>query len=181
MSRNEVQLLSWPSQRLQRDWCRDRHIPRVLVVEAGQTPPVVTDLLEDWVRTPLAPADLRFRVRSLAARYEQYNRPHLDPDHYLVFRGRRVSPSPAQAILVTLLVEDYGRPVERASLARGLGQGADVDRERRNTLDVHIGRLRNRVQRIGLTIRAVWGHGYALEPLDGDLPAELSAPLERAL
>lgn len=178
MNRTDVQLLGWPSQRLQRDWCRERHIPRVLVLEANETPPIVTDLLEDWVRRPLTPADLSSRIRSLVARYEQYHRPYLDPDHYLVFRDRRVNPSPAQAVLLSLLVHEYGTPIARDVLASSVGQAPDLGRYKRNALDVHMGRLRHRVQRIGLTVRAVWGHGYALEPSDGILPTRFMTAID---
>lgn len=161
-----VTMISWPTQQNRRDWCRDRRIPRILVVEPGQSPPTVIDLFEDWVRAPLPQGDLDVRVATLERRHQRYNRPALDADGVLVYRGRRVVPSPSQAALLSCLIDSFERAVERGELMGSLGVELDPEDTRRNLLDLHIGRLRRKLKPLGLGLRTVWGSGYVLEPLD---------------
>lgn len=168
---SDVTMISWPTQRIRREWCRERQIPRILVVEPGQAPPVVIDTLEDWVRAPLEQADLNVRVTTLARRHRLYTEPYLDTDDTLVYRGRRVPPSPSQVALLRQLVRAFGEPVCRQRLFASLGLDGEAE-GRRNLLDLHVGRLRRKLRPIGLNLRTVWGAGYVLEPLAAmdDLP-----------
>lgn len=163
-SPDAVTMISWPTQRVRRDWCHENRLPRILVIEPGQQPPVVTDIFEDWVRAPLAKSDLDVRIDSLAVRYRRDNRPYLDSDDNLVFRGRRAVPSPSQVALLRLLVNSFGEEVERRRLLESLDHRPDDRSDRRNQLDLHIGRLRRKIKALGLSIRTEWGSGYALEP-----------------
>ena len=157
-----VALIDWPTQDVRRDWFRDRRIPRVLVVAPGHTPPVVTDVYEDWVRMPVPSLDLDHRALALAARRHEFDRPQMDHTGHLVFRGERVAISPAQAALARRLTEKYGHVVLRPALSASLGDRGD----RRNVLDLNIARLRRRVETVGLAIRTEWGCGYVLVPTD---------------
>lgn len=156
-------MISWPTQRMRRDWCRDRNIPRLLVVEPGQAPPLVIDTLEDWVRAPQPKADLDVRMTTLTRRHRRYLLPYLEDDT-LVYQGRRVRPSPSQLALLRQFVDAFEEPVARADLLASLGLDPQADEERRNLLDLHVGRLRRRLAPAGLTLRTVWGSGYVLEP-----------------
>lgn len=167
---NSVRLIHWPRQGTQREWCRRHSIPRILVVEPGHTPPRVVDIYEDWVRTPTSEDDLRVRARVLAQRRLEFDRPVMEEGRELVVRRQRVRLSPSQAAIADLLTDAFGDVVLRGELARALyrhtGSGSS-----RNVLDLHVGRLRRKVEPLGLTIRTVWGCGYALQARDSAPPS----------
>jgi DNA-binding response OmpR family regulator len=87
--------------------------------------------------------------------------PYLDESGVLRFCSRSVTVSPTQAELLELLVPRYREVVPREALRFRLGQ---VNGSRtRNALDLHMMRIRDRIQPLGLSIRTVWGRGYVLE------------------
>ena len=71
---------------------------------------------------------------------------------------------PVEARLSSALVERFGAVVSRDALTRaGWPSGAPG----RNALDVHMLRLRRRLQALGLVIRTVRSRGYLLEEARG--------------
>jgi hypothetical protein len=164
----EVQLLRWPAQQDLREQCRSRGVPRILVVEAGLQAPVCDDIYEDWVRTPVPSHDLKARADALAYRYRRFRSPQLDENGVLWFASRSVTLSPTQAELLSLLVSRFGQVVPREVLRFEAGDGAEP--MTRNALDLHIMRVRQRINALGLTVRTVWGRGYVL-----DVRAELAS------
>jgi DNA-binding winged helix-turn-helix (wHTH) protein len=158
---SDVRLLRWPQQAAERAWCHERQVPRILLIEAGLQPPELVDVYEDWIRPPVPAEDLQIRVRALASRRRRFNHPEVDPHGSLLYKGQRLSISPTQVDLIACLVRNFGELVLRASLADCL-PGAQTAVQR-NVLDLHIGRLRRKLEPIGLSIRTVWGCGYALE------------------
>ncbi|MGW5266178.1 winged helix-turn-helix domain-containing protein [Microbispora sp. NPDC004025] len=170
----EVRLLRWPVQRDLREKYRSRNVPRILIVEAGSDAPVCDDIYEDWVRAPIGRDDLRSRVDALSRRYRRYQRSRLPwiDDDVLRYRSRSTSVSPTQAELLNLLISRFGEVVAREALKSRLYRdcgGSDT----RNALDLHMMRIRNRIQPLGLTLRTVWGRGYVL---DGQPRLESVAP-----
>lgn len=159
-----VHLLHWPTEQTKRDWCREHHVPRVLLVAPGAEPPQVQDVFEDWVRPPLSQLDLHARVRMLEERRQRFDRPELTGAQELSFRGSRVSVSKTQACLAQVFVEHYRDLVPRSVLADELLRVTTPTTGHRNVLDLHITRLRRKVADIGLVISTVWGSGYQLEP-----------------
>ncbi|MFD9006328.1 winged helix-turn-helix domain-containing protein [Streptomyces sp. NPDC059582] len=157
----EVQLLRWPAQRDLREECRSRGTPRILVVEAGLEAPVCDDIYEDWVRTPVTSPDLKARTDALVHRYRRNRAPQLDEDGVLRFASRSVTLSPMQAALLALLVAQFAQVVPREALRSRLGHGQGS--MSRNALDLHMMRIRHRINALGLTIRTVWGRGYVLD------------------
>ncbi|NNE75069.1 MAG: helix-turn-helix domain-containing protein, partial [Acidimicrobiales bacterium] len=84
----------------------------------------------------------------------------LDEDGVLRFGGDWVSLPPVEGRLTTALLENWGAVVSRDTLSRaGWPQGAPG----RNALDVHVLRLRRRIQAVGLVIKTVRNRGYLLE------------------
>jgi DNA-binding response OmpR family regulator len=69
------------------------------------------------------------------------------------------------------LLDRYGAVVSRDALARA---GWPAGAPGRNALDVHMLRLRRRVEAVGLAIRTVRSRGYLLETADPS-PARLDA------
>lgn len=144
---------------------------RLLLVEDGQPPPRVVDCLEDWIRVPAPEEDVRARVDALAARSQAHEDklPGLDANGVLRYDGRWVSLPPLEARLTATLLDRFGAVVGRDTLIRAVWPGQAPGR---NALDVHILRLRRRLQPLGLVIRTVRSRGYLLEPEGADAGAE---------
>ena len=86
--------------------------------------------------------------------------PEIDDLGVVRFRGRWLALSPVQEAIVRCLVRRFGRPVTRAEVAAETWpQGAPALR----TIDVHIHRLRPRLERIGLVIHTLRGRGFLLD------------------
>lgn len=158
----EVALIRWPAEADRRAALADGDAPRLLLLEAGASPPEVVDCLEDWIRVPAADADLRARVRALEARTHRHLRlvPDLDVYGVLRFGNAWVSLPPVEARLVDALIERFGAVVGRDTLRRSVWPGSSPGR---NVLDVHVLRLRRRLAPLGLVIRTVRSRGYMLE------------------
>lgn len=162
-----VQILRWPAEEAKREWCRQHRIPRLLLVEMGDRPPVICDVYEDWVRPPLPQADLDARIQVLQERHRRHERPSMVGERDLVFRSQRITTSRCQAALARELAENYQQLVERETLAAILRHQLEAKCERRNVLDLHMTRLRRKLKPLGLEITTIWGSGYQLNPSDG--------------
>ena len=133
-----------------------------MLVEDG-VPPDVTDCLEDWVSVPVDEAEVAHRVATLRARARLHGEdadPMLDEDGVLRVGPLWVSLPPVEARLTAALVERVGAVVSREALARA---GWPAGAPGRNALDVHVLRLRRRLDAVGLAIRTVRSRGYLLE------------------
>lgn len=118
--------------------------------------------MEDWARVPVSERDLAARVAALQARCAQHDtsEPVLDDDGVLHHHESWVALPPVESRLMTALLERGGTVVSREALARaGWPDGAPG----RNALDVHMLRLRRRLEPLGMVIRTVRSRGYLLE------------------
>lgn len=159
----DVVLLRWPLERERREALAGLNAARLLLVEDGATPPEPEDCVEDWIRVPAAEADVKLRVRALAARGRAHTTsvPVLDRDGVLRFASGWVSLPPVESRLTTAFLDRFGAVVSREALARaGWPDGSPG----RNALDVHVLRLRRRLLPVSLVIRTVRSRGYLLEP-----------------
>ena len=157
-----VELVRWPSQRERRERLRLAGSPRLLLVENETPAPVVTDPMEDWVRLPVDRSDLQARVQGILARAERadWGMPRLDEWGVLRFGGRQVTLPPLEARLARVLVEQFRSVILRDDLTKA---GWPAEAPGRNALDVHILRLRRRIEPLGLSVRTVRSRGYLLE------------------
>ena len=161
----DVVLVRWPAERSERDRLSALGRPRLLLVAPDAAAPAVEDPLEDWVRAPASETDVRARVETLRRRAAASGpavteEPSLDDDGVLRWHGRWVSLPPVEARLTRALLDRFGAVVGRDALARaGWPEGAPG----RNALDVHVLRLRRRLNEVGLAIRTVRSRGYLLE------------------
>jgi hypothetical protein len=160
--RSEVKLIRWPADSSSRERCHNEGRPRILVVEAGARPPVCTDQFEDWVRAPISRADLTARVRALEARVGARSKPHVDSSGLVFFNNQSMTVSLMQAELLDELAKQFGAIVSRCLLEHRLAR-AQMRRPTRNSLDLHIMRLRRNIRPLGLVIDTAWGRGYLLE------------------
>ena len=158
----DVTLLRWPSESSRRQRLSLAGGPRLLLVEDGEAPPPVLDCLEDWIRVPAPEEEVMARVQALSVRRAAHERdsPGLDADGVLRFRGKWVSLPPLETRMMQALLDRFGAVVSRETLTRaGWPEGITG----RNALDVHVLRLRRRVEPLGLAIRTVRSRGYLLE------------------
>jgi DNA-binding response OmpR family regulator len=158
----DVVLLRWPLEQDRREVLAAQGRARVLLLEGEDPAPVVMDCLEDWVRLPTTEADIDARCRSVSERAVQHLRvrPALDPDGVLRSGPDWVSLPPVEARLMAALLDRFGAVVSRDQLARsGWPKGAPG----RNALDVHMLRVRRRINPLGLVIKTVRSRGYLLE------------------
>lgn len=158
----DVVLLRWPAERDRRWELHRSGQPRLLLVDGG-VPPAPLDDLEDWIRVPAPDIDLQLRIDGLQSRADggRHSRPSLDADGVLRYDDGWVALPPVEARLTEALLARFGRVVSRDDLARaGWPDGAPG----RNALDVHVLRLRRRLDSVSLAIRTVRSRGYLLEP-----------------
>ncbi|KPI09519.1 winged helix-turn-helix domain-containing protein [Streptomyces sp. NPDC059340] len=161
-SGRHVKFVRWPAEASIRNHLRKEGIPCLLVVEGGAQPPICTDVSEDWIRAPISHQDVQARVRALQQRTYGRKVPVLDSTGVLYFRNKTVTVSNAQVELMEKFIEHYEEVVYRAELEQQLAKR--VPAPTRNSLDLHIMRLRRRISMVNLSIRTVWGRGYMLEP-----------------
>jgi DNA-binding response OmpR family regulator len=158
----DVVLVRWPTERSRREQLREQHRARLLLVEEDAPAPITSDVFEDWVRLPANDADVRVRVQSLQARVEAFGPsvPTMDADGVLRFGTAWVSIPPVEARLTRALLDRFGTVVGREVLSRA---GWPDKEPGRNALDVHVLRLRRRIEPLGLAVRTVRSRGYLLE------------------
>ncbi|MGZ0184455.1 MAG: winged helix-turn-helix domain-containing protein [Acidimicrobiales bacterium] len=157
----DVAVVRLPEESRQLEELRRRGIPRLALVAPHAPPFTPVDLLEDWVRLPAAPADVRARVLTLAGRADESleRRPELTDDRLLRYGRWWVALAPADARLMSPLVDRFGSVVGRGELAKA---GWPDGLPSRNSLDVQLGRLRRRLKGSGLTLRTVRSRGCVL-------------------
>ncbi len=156
-----VVLLRWPSERGRLERLRDQQLPRLILVESGATPPVPTDCLEDWTRVPVSDPDLQLRTKALEVKANRHlhTKPGLE-DGILRHRDAWVSLSPLEARITATMLDRMGVVVSRDTLIKS---GWPNSSPGRNALDVHVLRLRKRLEGVGLAIRTVRSRGYLIE------------------
>jgi hypothetical protein len=146
-------------------------LPRLHLVSRGATPPVVDDVLEDWIRLPATLADLEARLDRLrrdARAGEQ--RPVVSGDGRLVYGHRWVALSPRQEQLARVLAPSFEGPVTLATLLGGATTPMSMD-----SLRSSLHQLRRIVDPLGLEIVSIPTLGYSLRRTGGarsDRPRE---------
>jgi two-component system, OmpR family, response regulator len=161
----DVTVVRWPREAALRDRLAGESRARLLVVDDGSAPPLVTDLLEDWVWSSADQSETRARMETLAHRASSSRSgpPTLDDDGVLRHHALWVPLPPVEGRLARVLLDRLGAVVSRDALARaGWPDGAPG----RNALDVHVLRLRRRLATVDLAIRTVRSRGYLLEAVE---------------
>lgn len=153
--------MHWPGEATRLSELRAVGLPRLLLVDGAQ-PPVLVDCLEDWVRAPGEEAEIRARVHTLRSRAVAHSsdRPVLDEDGVVRLGDRTATLPPVETRLMAAMVERFGLVTHRETLVRVAWPG---QAPARNSLDVHVLRLRRRLAPLGLEIRTVRSRGYLLD------------------
>ena len=162
VARRDVALVRWPSESERLGTLRKLGVPRLLVLDRDAAPPGSIDVLEDWVRQPVSEADIRARIDNLASRAgsEAAPPPVIDADGVMRYRNRWASLPPVETRIATALATRFGSVVRREVLT---ASGWPDDPPSRNALDVHVLRIRRRIEPLELVIRTVRSRGYLLE------------------
>ena len=172
----DVTLLRWPEEEGRRTEISQEGAPRLLLVPADAEPPAVADCLEDWIRVPATEDEVRARVDALSVRSKAHSNgggirdpeppdtPILDDFGVLRMNGAWVALPPLEARLAQALLDRLGTVTSRDLLIRA---GWPTAPPGRNALDVHVLRLRRRLQPVGLAIHTVRSRGYLLEAAPG--------------
>jgi hypothetical protein len=158
----DVSVLRWPAEDRLRQQLAWFGLPRVLLLDPGVQPPEPVDDLEDWMRVPADPADLRARSAALQRRATEPTRhtPFIDDDDLLWVGTTWVSISGAQAPVLRLLLDHLERVVRFEAVvaayvsAGGSGHPASV-----RTL---LSRVGARVRPVGLHLVTVRRRGVLL-------------------
>jgi DNA-binding response OmpR family regulator len=141
---------------------------------------------DDFMVKPIRVAELQARVRALLRRsYPAARGADLNFGDYrfvaatraLHLRERSIDLSHREYDLAFFLFQNIGRLLSREHLREAVWGMAGETMSR--TLDTHISRLRTKLELPpnGFLLSAVYGHGYRLEHIGGDMPASAgSAP-----
>lgn len=152
-----VELVRWPAEEDRRAALRNQGAARILLVEPAAPAPVSADPMEDWIRLPADERDLQARMEALQLRLS--SKPDLDGDGVLRYGPSWAALPPIEARLTTVLLERFDKVVGRELLLR---HGWPGEEPNRNVLDVHVLRLRRRIEPLGLTIRTIRKRGYVM-------------------
>jgi DNA-binding response OmpR family regulator len=158
----DVALISLPSDSERRALLAAQGVPRLIMIDGDEAPPVLIDCSEDWVRLPASQTDIDARCAAILARCSGHGaeRPVLDRDGVLRCGSEWVSLPPVEARLLEALLDRFGAVVSREALSRS---GWPAGAPGRNALDVHVLRLRRRIAPLGVVIKTVRSRGYLLE------------------
>jgi len=156
----DVALVAWPAEAEWLGRLRRMGQPRLLLVPSDADPPLSGEDLEDWVRTPADPLEVHARISTLKVRAARAATPFLDDSGRLYVGSCWVELSPIEYRLVGPLLEHFGALVERDELLTAAWPDAHPTS---NQLDVHILRLRRRLEPTGLTLRTLRSRGYSLD------------------
>jgi DNA-binding response OmpR family regulator len=157
-----VKFLRWPAEESIRSRYKREGTPCLLIVDPGASPPVCGDLSEDWIRSPASRQDVEARVKTMLRRIDVHQIPVIDAAGLVHFDNKSVNISKTQTELMKRLVAHFGDVVYRDELEQDLAKCAQAPT--RNSLDLHMMRLRRRISALNLCVRTVWGRGYVLEP-----------------
>ena len=154
-------VVPWPAEADRRAALAAEGSPRLLILDAGTSPPPLLDCLEDWVHAPVDEAEMhaRFEALRLRVRCHRLAVPELDDEGFLRFGSRQVYLPPVEARLAGALLERFGRVVGAERLMRA---GWPGETPGRGKLDVRIHRLRRRLAPLGLVVRTVRQRGWMM-------------------
>ena len=160
-----VELVHWPEEQGRLDALRQARKPRLLLVDQAAAPPLVVDDGEDWIRLPADHRDVQARIETLSRRStDGSSRLSIEDGVVRTAIGKTTVPALEERLLDALAAR-LGRVTDRATL---MAAGWPDSAPRRNLLDVHLHRLRQRLEPVGLEIRTVRKRGYVLELGQGD-------------
>ncbi|MEU2420749.1 winged helix-turn-helix domain-containing protein [Streptomyces sp. NPDC007851] len=158
----DVKIVRWPAESGKLAHFRTRGLPCLIVVARGARVPELTSTHEDWVRHPVETWELQARVATLRLKATSHGTsPVVDEDGLLRYGGEVLPLTVSEAEVLRGLLHRRPGLASRTELAERL---LDANRSASpNALDLHIMRLRRKVDSIGLAIETVRGRGFLLK------------------
>jgi two-component system, OmpR family, response regulator len=162
LARLGVELVRWPEQAALRSALARAGVPRLLLVDVGDSPPNPLGLGEDWVQLPATDEELVAKAEQLLGRIAAYASvaPTIGDDRVLRRAGATVSLSPSEAKIVGRLLDHSGTVVGRDELERLLWPDGHVPGQR--SLDYVVQRLRRRIAELNICINTSRGRGFVI-------------------
>lgn len=150
---------------------RYKNIPVIMLTAKDSEFDKVTGLdmgADDYIAKPFGMTELLSRIRAVLRRYEKTNKTreyrigelYVNPEkHIITVSGKEITLSYKEYLLLIILLEADGNVVPRDTLlSRVWGEFYDESR----TLDVHIRKLRVKLETAGELIHTVKNIGYKL-------------------
>ncbi|MFK0153511.1 winged helix-turn-helix domain-containing protein [Streptomyces sp. NPDC090493] len=162
MKNPDVKIVRWPAESGKLARFRMQGLPCLIVVARGAQVPELTGTHEDWVRHPAETWELQARVASL--RHKAMSRstaPMVDEDGLLRYGSEILPLTVSEAEVFRGLLHRRPGIASRSELAERLLYANRSASQ--NALDLHIMRLRRKVDSIGLAIETVRGRGFLLK------------------
>lgn len=127
---------------------------------------------DDYVSKPFSLPELEARVRALLRRSQAIRSQKLTLGRLTLDKLTRSANIGTEELVLTprewavleYLLTRVGHPVNKELIGRTLSERGDL--LSRNAIEVHISRLRLKLQEAGITIRTVRGFGYMMEERD---------------
>lgn len=165
-----VVLIHYPAEAARLDELRTYGLPRLLLVDEAGPAPELEGIDEDWIRLPAHSRDLAMRVETLEELGKLQSHkplpepPRVDESELLHHGDRWVALSSIEARLIRALIDRFGSAVRREALIDATWPD---DKVNPNILNVHMVKLRRRIECLGLTIHTLRGYGYLLDSSTG--------------
>lgn len=156
----DVELIRWPAEQEKRERLAESNTPRLLLIDTEAPLPEVIDQLEDWIRVPADPSDVRARVSALVQRMNVDDPPHIDDAGHLIHRNQRTALPPVESAIMRELLHAAGKVIPRQTLIDAVWPVAAPNR---NVFDVHLVRLRKRLEPTEIRIVTVRRRGLMLD------------------
>jgi len=150
---------------------KTRNIPVIMLTAKSSEFDKVTGLdmgADDYIAKPFGMTELVSRIRAVLRRYEKTNKTneykfgelYVNPDKHIVeVSGKEINLSFKEYSLLLMLLEAEGKVVKREVLLNRIwGEFYDESR----TLDVHIRKLRVKLEGVGDLIKTVKNMGYKI-------------------
>jgi len=162
LARLGVELVRWPQQAALRSALARAGVPRLLLVEADDSPPNPIGLAEDWASSPADDAQLIDKAQRLLERMAEYASvaPTIGDDRVLRRAEASVALSPSEAKIVGCLLDHSGTVVGRDELEQLLWPDGHVPGQR--SLDYVVQRLRRRIADLNICINTSRGRGFVI-------------------
>jgi hypothetical protein len=160
----DVRLVRWPEEASFREELATLAVPRILILDDCTAPPTPWDEIEDWVRAPVAQAELELRATTVARRADGRERPWLDADGLLWFRDRWAVVPRGQGPVIDALVAKFGRVVRDDEIREVFETSANSTHA--EAVKTSMRRISDLLGPLGLLLKRVRGSGYLLERED---------------
>jgi hypothetical protein len=160
----DVRLVRWPDEATFREELAALAVPRILILDEHVSPPTPWEEIEDWVRTPVAQAELELRATTVARRADLRERPWLDADGLLWFRDRWAVVPRGQGPVIEALAANFGRVLRDEEIRRVFESSANSIHA--EAVKTSMRRVSDLLGPLGLTLERVRGSGYLLERQD---------------